>query len=212
MEQATEPANRRPLRARGTAWARFATRLLLRSRISADAISLIGILFSIIGALAYVSSVERPWLLLAGAVCVQLRLLCNLFDGLVAVEGGRKSPYGALFNEAPDRIEDSLFLAAAGWAVGLLWLGLVAALLACLTAYLRALGGSFGFPQDFSGPMAKQHRMAALTLGSIAGFAEIVIWGSDWALVAALGLIVAGAALTAARRTWRIAAQLKAAA
>ena len=107
MEQATEPANRRPLRARGTAWARFATRLLLRSRISADAISLIGILFSIIGALAYVGSVERPWLLLAGAVCVQLRLLCNLFDGLVAVEGGRKSPYGALFNEAPDRIEDS---------------------------------------------------------------------------------------------------------
>ena len=139
-----------------------------------------------------------------------MRLLCNLLDGLVAVEGGRKSPYGPLFNEAPDRIEDSLFLIAAGHAAGLLWLGLLAAVLACLTAYLRALGASFGLPQDFRGPMAKPHRMAALTLGSIAAFAEAAWRGSFVALEAALWLIAAGAALTAVRRTWRIAAQLKA--
>jgi len=211
MEEASGHANRRPLKARGTAWARLATRLLLRSRISADQISLLGILFSLVGAWAYVAAPGRPWLLLAAALCIQLRLLCNLFDGLVAVEGGRKSPYGPLFNEAPDRIEDSLFLIAAGYAVGLLWLGLLAALLACLTAYLRALGGSFGFPQDFGGPMAKQHRMAALTLGSIAAFAEALVRGSSHALALALWLIVAGAALTAARRAWRIAGQLRAA-
>jgi phosphatidylglycerophosphate synthase len=212
MEDAGSVANRRPLKSRGSAWARLVTRLLLRSRISADQISLLGIVFSFAGGWAYAVSPGRPWLLLIGALAIQLRLLCNLFDGLVAVEGGRKSPFGPLFNEAPDRLEDSLFLVAAGYAAGLLWLGLLAALLACLTAYLRTLGGSLGLPQDFSGPMAKQQRMATLTVGSIAAFAEALIWGSGYALLAALWLIVAGAALTALRRTWRIAARLKAAA
>jgi len=212
MEDAGSVANRRPLKSRGSAWARLVTRLLLRSRISADQISLLGIVFSFAGGWAYALSPGRPWLLLIGALAIQLRLLCNLFDGLVAIEGGRKSPYGPLFNEAPDRLEDSLFLVAAGYAAGLLWLGLLAALLACLTAYLRTLGGSLGLPQDFSGPMAKQQRMATLTFGSIAAVAEALIWGSGYALLAALWLIVAGAALTAMRRTWRIAARLKAAA
>ena len=212
MEDAGSVANRRPLKSRGSAWARLVTRLLLRSRISADQISLLGIVFSFAGGWAYALSPGRPWLLLIGALAIQLRLLCNLFDGLVAIEGGRKSPYGPLFNEAPDRLEDSLFLVAAGYAAGLLWLGLLAALLACLTAYLRTLGGSLGLPQDFSGPMAKQQRMATLTVGSIAAFAEALIWGSGYALLAALWLIVAGAALTALRRIWRIAARLKAAA
>jgi phosphatidylglycerophosphate synthase len=211
-EDETVVANRRPLKSRGTGWARAAARLLLRTRISADQVSLLGILVSVGGAAAYLGAPQRPWLLLVAALAVQLRLLCNLLDGLVAVEGGRKSPYGPLFNEAPDRLEDSLFLVAAGYAAGQLWLGLLAALLACLTAYVRTLGGSLGFPQDFSGPMAKPHRMAALTLGSLAAFAEALWRGTDHALTAALWLIVAGAALTALRRTWRIAAQLEAAA
>ena len=40
------------------------------------------------------------------AGCIQLRLLCNLLDGLVALEGGRKGKAGDLFNEAPDRYAD----------------------------------------------------------------------------------------------------------
>lgn len=211
MDDAPNMAGRRPLKSRGTAWAGLATRLLLRTSISADMISLIGIVFSLAGAAAFFGSVERPWLLFVAALCIQLRLLCNLLDGLVAVEGGRKSLYGALWNEAPDRLEDSLFLVGAGYAAGSLSLGLLAALLACATAYVRTLGGSLGFAQDFRGPMAKPHRMAALTLACIAAFAEALTWGSVHALRVALWLIVAGAALTAIRRILRIAAELKAA-
>lgn len=210
IDDAPDMAGRRPLKSRGTAWAAAATRLLLRTSISADQVSLIGILFSFAGAAAFVGAVDRPWLLLVAALCIQLRLLCNMLDGLIAVEGGRKSPYGALYNEAPDRLEDSLFLVAAGYAAGALSLGLLAALLACVTAYVRVLSGSLGLAQDFRGPMAKPHRMAALTLACIAAFAEVRIWGSGYALRVALWLIVAGAALTAIRRTLRIAAELKA--
>ena len=41
---------------------------------------------------------------LLAAVFIQCRLLCNLFDGMVAVEGGKSTPAGELFNDIPDRI------------------------------------------------------------------------------------------------------------
>lgn len=212
MAERSDPAGRRPLKSRETAWARLATRLLLRTGISADGISLLGILFSALGAWAAVAAPERPWLYLLAALGIQLRLLCNMLDGLVAVEGGRKSPYGPLFNEVPDRIEDSVLLIAFGYAAGLLWLGLAAALLAAITAYIRALGASLGFPQDFRGPMAKPHRMAALTIAALAALAEALTLRSDHAIEAGLWIVAAGTAVTAGRRTLGIAARLRAAA
>jgi len=186
------------------------TRLLLKTPITPNQISTIGVLISLLGAWAFVAAPRCPWLYLAGALAIQFRLLCNLFDGLVAVEGGRKSAYGALYNEVPDRIEDSVFLAGFGYAAGFLWLGLTAALLAAVTAYVRALGGTLGFPQDFRGPMAKQQRMAALTLGAIAACVEALWWGSAWAALVVLILINVGAAFTIVRRVLGIARMLKA--
>ena len=59
------------------------------------------------------------WLaFVATAACVQLRLLCNLLDGMVAIEGGKSTPTGALFNEIPDRLADALFLVPLGYAGG----------------------------------------------------------------------------------------------
>jgi phosphatidylglycerophosphate synthase len=55
-------------------------------------------------------------LLLVAVVGVQLRLLCNLFDGMVAVEGGKKSKSGEVFNDMPDRIADPILLVCAGYA------------------------------------------------------------------------------------------------
>ena len=63
-----------------------------------------------------------PVAYLAAAAAMQLRLLCNMLDGMVAVEGRRSSPNGVLFNEVPDRFEDSIFIVAFGYAAGLDWL------------------------------------------------------------------------------------------
>lgn len=204
-------ANRRPLKSRQTGWASAFTRLLLRTPLTANQISVLGVLISLLGGWAFVAAPGNPWLYLAGALAIQLRLLCNLFDGLVAVEGGRKSAYGPLYNEVPDRIEDSVFLAGFGWAAGLLWLGLAAALLAAVTAYVRALGGTFGFAHDFRGPMAKQQRMAVLTIGAVAACLEALWQGTSWALVVTLALVTAGTAITIVRRVLGIARQLRAA-
>jgi N-acyl-D-aspartate/D-glutamate deacylase len=82
------PEARRPLASRSTRWAGLISRAAVRSGLSADGISILSLVFAVAGAAALLT-VATPWNLLAGAACVQLRLLCNLIDGMVAIEGGR---------------------------------------------------------------------------------------------------------------------------
>lgn len=205
----SEQINRRPLTSRSTAWARFLAGVLIRAGVSANAISVISIVFAAAGAALLV------WLpttagLIAAALCVQLRLLCNLLDGMVAIEGKRQSPVGGLYNEVPDRVADSLFIVALGYAIGMPWLGWAGALAAAITAYIRVLGGSFGLPQDFRGPMAKPHRMAVLTGACVLGAIEQPVWGSHWALTLAAWIIAVGSVVTCGTRLIATARQLRA--
>jgi len=215
MEAEGATANRRPLKSRGTAWAAAAARVALATGISADGVSIVGIVISLIGATVLVTEVGAPWHFLLGAAAVQLRLLCNMLDGMVAVEGGRKSLYGPVYNELPDRIEDSLLLIAAGAAAGFdgLVFGMLAALLAAICAYVRLLGGTLGQPQDFVGPQAKPHRMFVLTVGLIAAFVEYFarwpVYRPSHILSLALAVICFGTLVTIVRRTFRIARRLR---
>ena len=84
------------------------------------------------------------------------------------------------------------------------------ALLAALTAYVRATGGALGLAQDFRGPMAKPHRMAVLTVGCLVGAAEIAWNGTRWALLAAAIVIAVGSALTCVTRALAIGRTLRA--
>lgn len=204
------PADRRPLKSRTTGWASALTRLALKTPVTPNQVSMIGVIFALGGAAAMLGAPAQPWLWLAGALGIQLRLLANMLDGLVAVEGQRHSPTGALYNELPDRIEDLALLVAAGYASGTNWLGWLAAALAIGCAYVRAVGASLGCGQDFRGPMAKPHRMAALTLGALVSCAAGVA-GQSWPIMTwTLAIIAAGTAWTIARRTSRIASMLRA--
>lgn len=208
--QGPDLSNRRPLASRSTAAARRLAGALGRSRITPDQISALGLLAAAgAGAALIVAPAWPPgWLL--GAIGIQLRLLANLLDGMVAVEGAKGSPLGPLWNEVPDRIEDTVILAGLGSAVGAPMLGLWAAIAALICAYLRVLGGALGQPQDFAGPMAKQHRMAAATAACIVGFATALIGAGGWLAGAILWVILIGTVLTCARRLGRLAARLKA--
>jgi phosphatidylglycerophosphate synthase len=200
------PADRRPLASRDTAWARRLAAALARSAVTPNQISMLSVVFAGLGAWALVGA--RPLPLIGAAVCVQLRLLCNLIDGMVAIEGGKQSPVGAIYNEFPDRIADSLLIVALGYAAWVPWVGWLGALLAALTAYVRATGGALGFAQDFRGPMAKPQRMAVLTAACLIGAAELHWNGTRHALLAAAIVIAAGSAFTCATRTLELARRL----
>lgn len=202
MDPKSSAENRRPLKTRSKPWAQWLARRLVVLKVRPNQISVIGIGFSLCGGACLLvppGSFRAGFFFLA-AVFVQLRLLCNMMDGLVAVEGGLKSNYGDLYNEIPDRIEDSIFLVCAGYAAHWPSLGWACAVLAVFTAYLRAFGGSLGQAQDFCGPMAKPHRMFFLTVGCLLETVAHLLGKPVPALLIVLWIIVLGAIVTSVRR------------
>lgn len=200
--------SRRPLATRSARWARWLAASLARARVSPDLISALSVPVAVTGAAAllYVSAPAGPLLC---ALAVQLRLLCNLLDGMVAVEGGLGGPTGPLWNELPDRIADSVFIIALGVAAGEPALGWAGALLAALTAYIRTTGGALGLAQDFSGVQSKPKRMFVMTVGCLV--ASAAPWWPDavYALLVAAWIIAVGSAVTCATRTVSLARQLR---
>src|ERR1051326_2041556 len=152
---------RRPLKTRQAAWAGALARLLVRTGVSPNTISITSVVFALGGATAlYFSAnftgVDRALVLLLAVAGIQGRLLCNMLDGMVAIEGGRRTKSGEIFNDLPDRVADALIFIAAGYAARqhpfAVELGYLAAEVAVFTAYVRILGGASGLKQSFTGP------------------------------------------------------------
>ncbi|MEM8665792.1 MAG: CDP-alcohol phosphatidyltransferase family protein [Pseudomonadota bacterium] len=214
--------NRRPIQARSSGWAQRAARALAGAGVSANAISVASVVFAFAGAAALLAApIAGPALYVAAALLCPLRLLANLFDGMVAVEHDKATPTGPLYNEIPDRLSDVAVLAAAGtaaawsaapgliadWGTAVGWLAAAGAL---MTAYVRELGRALGAPADFGGPLAKQQRMWVVTVAALT--AAFVPEHADILLFVAVTVVALGAALTAALRTRRLAAHLRRAA
>lgn len=216
-DPASAPAgkDRRPLASRDKVWAREMARVLSASAISPNQISMASMVMAACAGFAFLIANagdfgSRGFLLLLAAAFCQLRLICNLLDGMVAIEGGKQSPDGPFWNEFPDRISDLLIFVGLGHGIGLPTLGWAVAGLSILTAYTRELGSNCGLPPDFSGPMAKQHRMAVITAATLLSLFDPIWDGWNVILALALWAIAFGAAATTFRRAWRIVRALRA--
>lgn len=204
----TEPKSRRPIAARSSGFAQKLTQALLKTPVTPNQISVASIAFAAAGAAALAYAPAYPLLYIVAIAGIQLRLLCNLLDGMVAVEGGRGSPVGVLYNEVPDRIADTMLLVAMGYAAGSEWLGWACALAAALTAYIRVFGGALGQAQDFRGPMAKQHRMALLTGACALALAEAYLWNERYVLQITAWVMLVGALATCVTRLKAVAERI----
>jgi phosphatidylglycerophosphate synthase len=206
----TDEKNRRPLRVRNANLARRFAGWLSRKNITPNQISVLSVLFAVLAAGCFIAmrSVDGQgsWLVpIAAAVFIQCRLLCNLFDGMVAIEGGKSTKSGELFNDIPDRIADPIILVAAGYAVpDNAWvysIGWAAGLGSLMTAYIRTVCVAAGAPVDFRGPMAKQHRMAVITFACIVAAGEQAFGDTRYSLPIALAIVTVGCIVTSIRRT-----------
>lgn len=215
----TEP--RREIKTRDTKWAQaLASFIATKTNITPNAISVMSVFCGLIAFVAYCGYVvpqmpQKLYFLLpiVAIIGIQSRLICNLIDGMVAIEGGKKSAVGGIYNEFPDRLSDTLIIVGAGVA-GASWisltLGLLAALFAMFTAYTRVLGGAIGANQYFIGPMAKQHRMALLTVVNLICIGSIRIPDINiYAYPIALAIIALGSLITVYRRVKHIADELR---
>lgn len=206
-------SERRPIASRNSKIAARVARSLADSHVSPNHISQASVLFAAIaGAAFWISGFTEGLVyggcLIAAALGCQLRLLCNLFDGMVAVEGGRGAPDGPFWNEAPDRMADTLILVGIGLGAGSPALGWATATLAIGTAYIRELGSAQGLSADFRGPMAKPQRMATATASAVIAVFLPTIAGVS-VLMIALWIIILGTAATVVLRSLGMIAALK---
>lgn len=175
---------RRPIKTRDTSFARSSAQFLDKQGFSPNFVSVLSMVFATAAALCVWFGGEArelsSWFWWLGAILgIQCRLLCNLFDGMIAVEGGKSTPNGDLYNEIPDRYSDVVLFVAAGYACQLQPLGAgigwATALGCVLTAYIRQHGASLTQAHDFGGPMAKAQRMFLLTVTCL-----LLPFSSNW--------------------------------
>src|SRR6266508_1046456 len=204
-ESAAKAIDRRPIATRNRKWAQSATAWLAARNVSPNAISIAGMCACIAAGLALgVTSVEYNRIFwLVAALGAQLRLTANMLDGMVALASGR--------------VSDAAVFIGAGYAWGgNVVLGYSATILAIFTAYVRAAGKIAGAPNEFCGPMAKQHRMLVITVACLYS----VVIPRSWQIFhlddfdvgvmsLALTLIIAGCVITVLRRFKRIARALR---
>jgi phosphatidylglycerophosphate synthase len=221
--------NRRPISQRSHGWAKWLASALVKSRVTPNLISFTSIVFAALAGLCFyaialaTTPIDRVLLCIGAALFCQLRLLANMMDGMVAVEGGKGGPDGPVWNELPDRFADMAVLVGAGYAVALVGLfdaalGWAAAAAAVMTAYVREVAHSAGAPADFSGPMAKPHRMFVMTIAALLTIFDPQIgpwtaWALDWGVQGDTGegvfiafglwLVVIGATFTTLNRARR---------
>jgi len=212
--------SRRPVPGRGSPIVTGLARGLIRIGLHPNHVSLLSILFAGLSALAMITGAgfeslwQRALLLAAAAALILIRSICNLVDGLMAVEGGMKSPAGEIYNDLPDRVSDLLMLVGAGTAIGTMEgiaAGMAATILALLAAYVRVLGAAAGAGHDFRGPMAKPHRMLVIAIASLITILEPALgWSRGNVLRIALALVIGGCLITIIRRLHHIVRRLNA--
>lgn len=200
--------DRRPIKTRGAKWVQLSAAKLARMGVTPNQISIMSMVFAFLAAIAYHQSQQNKIFLLVAAGCIQLRLICNLLDGMVAVEHNKSSPSGELYNDVPDRFADVFIILGTAFTFAhpetyiivpkdLAW---SASVVAVITAYSRVLGRSLGTPSHFIGPMAKQHRMFLITIATIAEFFLFEASQAGIALYTALIIINIGGLFTVYRR------------
>jgi phosphatidylglycerophosphate synthase len=209
-------ADRRPLRLREVIpWKPLAFALVRRG-VTPNTVSLVGLLAGLgsgmlLAATPYVANdVLRRTVWLLAVVAIVKRGACNILDGVMAVETGKSSSVGLLWNEVPDRITDAATLVGAGYALGGdPVLGWAAALAATLVSYARVQCRLAGAPMDYAGPMAKPMRMVVVALAALWMALAPAAWGGARVMTLALAIVIAGCAVTFLRRLRRAGRALR---
>lgn len=172
-------------------------RLLIGAGVSADAVTVAGVIFAAIGGLGiWMGRHGDAWLLLVPAGAL-LRTAANALDGWIAQETKSGRPLGEVLNETADRVADAaMFLPVAlvPGVPGLLVAGALAAML--VVSFLGVVIKAAGGPRVYQGVMGKPDRMFVLGLAAIGAlFIEPRV-----AFSLALWVVLTGAAITLVQR------------
>jgi CDP-diacylglycerol--glycerol-3-phosphate 3-phosphatidyltransferase len=169
---------------------------LLRLGVSPDAVTLLGTLGVVAGAVWFGTRGQ----LLAGALVVAGFAATDMLDGAMARARGYSTRFGALLDSTMDRVADGAILGAVAYwyaTVGdrpTLAAALVGLVAGQIVSYVKARAQSVGIDCDV-GLLERPERLVLLGLGALASGL-----GVGWALPAALWLLAVLSLVTVAQR------------
>ena len=170
---------------------------LARAGVTPDAITVVGTLGAVGGAVVLFGSGHLFW----GTVVVTISVLLDLLDGALARARGGGTVFGAVLDSVGDRAADAaIFGALIWWYSGagdnrlLVLLALLCLVLGVLTSYIKARAEGAGVSCDV-GIVERTERLILVLAGT--GFSGL---GVPYAVHVALWLLLAGSAVTVVQR------------
>ena len=177
---------------------------LLRAGVSPDAVTLVGTLGVVAGALVFF---PRGSFVIGSAV-VALSVLTDLLDGAMARQRGTTGPFGAWLDSTCDRVADAaIFSGLVLWFTGdgddrtLAAVALFCLVTGSLVSYAKARAEGLGLRADV-GLAERAERLILVLVGTaLAGF------GLDVALAVLLWVLAAASAITVVQRLLEVRRQ-----
>jgi len=163
---------------------------LHRLRVSADHLTLAGIVFGALAALAFAEG-RLP----LGGLFLALAGAADMLDGSLARASGSATPFGSFIDSVADRATDCIILGGLAWHYRErteLLVVLAAVGGSFLVSYTKARAESLGVECDV-GLMERPERMILLIAGALTGLMRPALWA-----LAALSLATAG------QRVWHV--------
>ena len=190
--------------------------LLLRWGVSPDAVTLVGTVGVVAGALIFFPQGQ----LFVGVLVITLFVFSDLIDGTMARRSGRVSPFGAFLDSTLDRMGDAaIFGGLAMYFVGpgdnpwLAALAIYCLTMGSLTSYARARAESLGFDAKV-GIAERADRLVSILV--VTGLADLVnrLGAGEkalWAIPVVLGLLAVASTATVVQRILAVRTQARAA-
>ncbi|MDQ3981980.1 MAG: CDP-alcohol phosphatidyltransferase family protein [Actinomycetota bacterium] len=166
------------------AWDQFVRpigRIVARSGLSANTITVVGVLIQVFGAYLILDGA----LLAAGLVSTAAGV-ADLLDGAVAKARGEASEFGALFDSTTDRLSDALLFVPIAWLYGVdpdiashdePWVAavaLAALVFSFLVSYVKARAESLGFECNV-GIAERFERLVLIIVGLVFGIVPAMV-------------------------------------
>ena len=194
-------------RFRATWTALFApvVRLLLRLGVSPDAVTVVGTMGVVAGAVVFFPRGQ----LLAGVLFITAFVFSDMIDGAMARQSGRSSPFGAFLDSTLDRLGDAaIFGGLAMYYVGpgdepaLVALCLYNLTTGSVTSYARARAEALGMEAKVGIAERADRLVSILVITGLADLANLLGAGQRalWAIPVTLGLLAVASTVTVVQR------------
>lgn len=186
-------------------------RLLLRLGVSPDAVTVVGTLGVVTGALVFFPRGQ----LLVGVIVITAFVFSDLIDGAMARQSGRSSSFGAFLDSTLDRIGDAaifgalaMYYAGPGDSDALVALAIYCLTMGSVTSYARARAEALGM-QAKVGLAERADRLVSILV--VTGVADLLnrlgFERALWAIPTTLAVLAVASTVTVVQRILVVRAQ-----